>query len=252
MLELFSYSLSFTDILVLCAAAIMLGMAKVGIAGIGMIAVPLMAIAFGGKESTGILLTILIFADLFGVWYFHQHASWHHLRRLLPFALLGVVIGTIAGNKISDEVFKVVMAMIIFASLPLMIWQQRSNKITVPSSLWFTVGMGVLGGITTMVGTLAGPVMALYLLSMRFPKNEFIGTAAWFFLVINVVKVPFHVVVWKTITWESFLLTTVLIPAVAFGAFVGLQLVKRIPENPYRWFVIAMTALAALTMLVSS
>lgn len=252
MLELFSYTLSSTDVLIISAVAIMLGMAKVGVAGTGMIAVPLMAIAFGSKESTGLLLTILIFADLFGVWYFHQHASWHHLRRLLPFAMIGIILGTIAGDQISDETFKIAMAAIIFISLPLMIWQENRGDLAAPTTPWFTASVGILGGITTMIGNLAGPIMALYLLSMRFPKNQFIGTAAWFFLVINVSKVPFHVVVWETITWNSFLLTTVFIPAVALGAFLGLVLVKRIPEKPYRWFVISMTAVAALAMLIDS
>ncbi len=249
-IELFSYSLSVQDLIILTSVAVMLGMAKVGIAGTGMIAVPLMALAFGGKESTGLLLTILIFADVMGVLYFHQHASWHHLRRLLPFAMIGIVVGTVTGNHIDDLMFRFLMAIIIFASLPLMIWQQREQAQQVPDAKWFVYSVGILGGFTTMVGNLAGPVMAMYLLSMRFPKNQFIGTAAWFFFIINLAKVPFHVVAWGTITWNSVMLTAVFIPAVILGAWIGLKIINLINEYVFRWLVIIMTAVAALAMVL--
>jgi len=250
MLELFSYSLSAQQTAILILVAILIGMAKTGISGAGMIAVPLIAIGFGGKASTGMLLTILIFADFFGVWHFHRHANWQHLRRLLPFAVIGVILGTIIGNAISDELFKIIMAIIIFASLAIMLWQERNTNPFVPTSNWFVSTIGILGGFTTMVGNLAGPVMALYLLAMRFPKNQFIGTAAWFFLVINLIKVPFHVFAWNTITINSFMLTAMLIPAVGAGAYIGIWVVGKINEKLYRWFIIFMTAVAALAMLI--
>ncbi|MFT5610557.1 MAG: putative membrane protein YfcA [Arenicella sp.] len=250
MIELFSYSLSYTDFACLVAAAALIGMAKTGVSGAGMIAVPVLAIIFGGKGSTGLLLPILIFADFFGVYHYRQHANWHHLRRLLPFAVLGVIIGTISGNYIDDAMFRNIMAVIIFLSLTIMIWQQQSKAPMVPSSFWFVATIGILGGFTTMVGNLAGPVMALYLLAMQFNKNQFIGTAAWFFLSINIIKIPFHVFAWKTITLNSFLLGLTVIPAVACGAFLGIYLIKRVPENLFRWFIIVMTGMAAVAMIV--
>ena len=214
-----------------------------------MISVPILAIIFGGKESTGLMLPILIFGDLFGVKHYHQHADWSHLRRLLPLALIGVVAATLIGNYIDDDVFLKVMAVIIFLSLMIMIWREKS-KAPIPGSKWFVVVMGVCGGFTTMLGNLGGSVLALYLLAMRLPKNVFIGTAAWFFLVINVAKIPFHIFIWKTITVQSFLLDTILIPGIAIGAYLGIRITKLIPEKEYRIFIIAMTALAAIVMLL--
>lgn len=252
MIELFGYALTGPQCAVLILAAILVGMAKTGVAGASMIIVPIMAIAFGSRDSTGLLLTILIFADLFAVWYYHRHASWHHLRRLLPYALLGVVVGTLVGQVIDDNTFRFVMAVIIFLSLGIMIWQEVKTNVQVPTSRWFSSSIGVAGGFTTMVGNLAGPVMALYLLAMRFPKNQFIGTAAWFFLSINLFKLPFHIWVWGTVTPKSFLLTTLFIPVIAVGAFLGIWVVKRINETAYRWFVIAMTGVAAFAMLINN
>jgi uncharacterized membrane protein YfcA len=225
-------------------------MAKTGVHGAGMLAVPLLAAVFGGKMSSGLLLPVLVMAEVFGVWYYHRHASWKHLKILCPWAAAGVFLGTFVGGVIDDELFKTIMAIIIVISVAIMIWLERARKENVPDYLWFGILIGIAGGFTSMVGNLAGSVMALYLLSMRLPKNEFIGTAAWFFLVLNWFKIPFHVFAWKTITWDSLLLNITTLPLIAFGAYLGVVIVKKIPEKAYRWFIIIMTMVAAVFMLV--
>lgn len=84
---------------------------------------------------------------------------------------------------------------------------------------------------------------------MRLPKNEYIGTAAWFFLAINLFKVPFHLFSWESIDTHSFLLNLISLPFIALGAWAGIVIVKRIDERYYRWLVIVMTGLAAVLML---
>lgn len=249
MFEIFSYQFSYFDFVILNLVGLLIGMAKTGIQGANMIAVPMLVIIFGGKNSTGIMLPILIFADIFGVKHYHQHADWSHLKKLLPLALVGVCLGTITGNHINDDAFVIFMAMIIFSSLMIMVWREKT-KPEIPTSIWFASAIGVTGGFTTMVGNLAGSVMAMYLLAMRFPKNQFIGTAAWFFLIINLFKFPFHVFVWETITFESFLLDVLLIPAIAVGAYLGIRITKKIDEKDYRVFIIVMTTLASVVMLL--
>lgn len=249
-MELFGYVLDSQELLVFATVGLLIGMSKVGIAGGGMIAVPLLAILFGGRESTGIMLPILIIADVFGVGFYHRHAKWEHLRKLLPYALSGIVLGTFFGSHIDDNLFKITMAVIIFLSLGIMVWMEMNAQDSVPKSKAFAITTGMVGGFTTMVGNLAGSVMSLYLLAMRLPKNEFIGTSAWFFLVINIAKVPFHVLAWQTITLQSFLLGIVLVPAIALGAFAGLLIVRRIPEKLYRYFIMIMTLVACVFMIL--
>lgn len=250
MIELFSYTLSYSELALLFTVALLIGMAKTGVHAAGMAAVPLLAIIFGGKVSSGLLLPILCFADLFAVKYYHRHAQWNYLLRLFPWAAVGVVLGTVVGELIDDELFRLIMGVIIFASLGIMLWQEKGGEKRVPQSFWFAMVLGILGGFTTMVGNLAGSVMALYLLSMRLPKMPFIGTAAWFFLIVNWFKIPFHVLVWDTITWNSFLLDLITLPAIVLGALAGVMIVKQIPETIYRWFIIATTALASIIMVV--
>ena len=224
-------------------------MAKTGVHGAGMLSVPLLALIFGGQKSSGVMLPILVLADVLGVWYYHRHASWEHLRTLFPWAALGVVLGTIVGSYIDDKVFKAIMAVVIVASVGTMIWLERGHREQVPHNKTFGAASGILGGFTSMVGNLAGTVMAVYFLSMRLPKNAYIGTTAWFFMVTNWFKVPFHVFAWHTINVNTLLLALITLPAIVLGAFLGIHIVKILSEKMYRWFIIVMTLVAALFML---
>ncbi|TDF42049.1 sulfite exporter TauE/SafE family protein [Alteromonadaceae bacterium M269] len=250
MIELFNYSLSYPTLALLFLVAFFIGMAKTGVHGISMFSVPLLALIFGGKMSSGIMLPMLIMADLFAVYYYHRHANWTYLIKLFPSAAAGVLFGTWVGNLIDDQAFRLIMSIIIFGSLAIMIWMEKLKKESIPNYLWFALLMGFLGGVTTMIGNLAGSVMALYLLSMRLPKNEYIGTAAWFFLAINVFKVPFHLLSWHSITLDSFSLNLICLPFIGLGAWAGIYIVKQIPERHYRWLVISMTAVAAAMLTI--
>lgn len=230
--------------------SVFIGMSKTGIHGAGMMAVPLLAVVFGGQLSSGILLPILCLADVMGVVYYHRHASWYHLKKLFPWAAVGTVLGTMVGGMIDDQSFKLVMAVTIVLSVFIMVWLERGHREEVPDYKWFASLTGVAAGFTSMIGNLATSVVAIYFLTMRLPKNAFIGTTAWFFLVINWFKVPFHVFSWKTITWNTFLLDLATLPFIGVGAFLGVIIVKKIKDKAYRWFIIAMTLVAAIFMVL--
>ncbi len=238
------------SIVIVVSVALLLGMAKTGVHGAGMLSVPLLAIAFGGKASSGIMLPILLIADVLGVWYYHRHASFKYLKILFPWAALGVIAGSWAGSYITEDMFRIIMAVIIFTSLGVMIWLELGGKDKIPDTIYFGAIAGFLGGFTSMVGNLANTVMVVYFLSMKLPKNNFIGTAAWFFLVVNWFKVPFHVWVWHTINTDSWLLALSLTPAIVLGAYAGIALIKKMTDQFYRWFIVGMTALAALVMVL--
>jgi len=211
--------------------------------------VPLLANAFGGRPSVGLLLPILIFADIFAVTWYNRHARWKHIVRLLPWAFAGIILATLIGKSISDQTFNRLLAALVVGGIAILVWRDiRSDKLKIPQSRWFAGGLGLLGGFSTMIGNAAGPVMALYLLSMRLPKNSFIGTGAWFFFIGNVSKVPMHSWSWKTISLNSFVLDVMVIPAVAAGAILGIWLVRLLPEKFYRLLVIVTTLLSALLL----
>lgn len=238
-------------LLVVCG--LLVGMAKTGLSGVGLMVVPILANAFGGRLSVGLLLPMLIFADVFAVTWYNRHAQWKHILLLLPWALGGILLATLVGKNISDVTFNRLLAAVVIVGIAILIWRDvRPGKMNIPESRWFASGLGLLGGFATMIGNAAGPVMALYLLSMRLPKNRFIGTGAWFFFLINLSKVPLHIWSWKTINAESFVLNLLTIPAIAAGAFLGIWVVKLLPEKLFRILVVATTLLSALLLFPRS
>lgn len=244
-----SYDLTSLQWILLGLSGLLIGMAKTGLSGVGLMVVPILASAFGGKPSVGLLLPILIFADIIAVAWYNRHAQWKHIIRLLPWAAIGILVATIIGRSLSDITFNRLLAAIVISGIGILIWRDlRSSKMRIPESRWFAASLGLLGGFATMIGNAAGPVMALYLLSMRLPKNSFIGTAAWFFFIVNLSKVPLHIWSWKTITHESFLLDIFMIPAIAAGAFFGIWVVRFLPEKVYRILIIATTLLSAFLL----
>ncbi len=244
-----SYNLSALQWSLIAFTVFILGLAKSGIKGIGIIIVVSLAFIFGEKASTGILLPLLISADVLAVVYYHRHANWSFIRKLLPWMIIGVLVGVWAGNEISEILFKRLMASIILISVVLMIYTEKRKSKVIPNNQWVATSAGFLAGFTTMIGNLAGPVANIYFLAMRLPKNEFIGTAAWLFFLINLFKLPFHIFVWKTVTVKTLALNSVLIPILVIGFFMGVVIVKRISNINYRRFILAVTALGGLFML---
>ncbi len=216
----------------------------------GVIIVTLMALVFGAKASTGILMPMMITADVFAVIYYHRHTQWKFLKKLLPMMVIGVLLGVYWGNDISEVLFKQIMAFFILATVLVMIWMDRTKTFGIPKHWAFSGFMGLLSGITSMIGNLAGSFTSIYLLAIRLPKNEFIGTAAWLFFIINVFKLPFHIFVWKTISKETLTLNLLLSPAILIGFYLGIRLVKIINNDLYRKLVLMVTALGALIILL--
>jgi len=230
-------------------AALLLGMGKSGLKGLGAVIVTLMAIVFGGKASTGVLIPMMILADVFAVIYYHRHTQWFFLKKLLPTMLVGVLLGVYLGNHISEELFKRVMAIFILISVAVMFWMDRTKTIKVPKHWFFSSSMGLLSGVTSMIGNLAGAFTSIYLLAIRLPKNEFIGTAAWLFFIINVFKLPFHIYSWETVTPASLKINLMLAPVVVLGFFAGVKVVQYINNDLYRKFILVVTGIGAIFIL---
>lgn len=244
-----SYNLNLLQWAAIGIAVFLLGLSKSGIKGIGIIIVVILAFVFGEKASTGILLPMLICADVFAVIYYNRHAQWNIIKKLIPWMIAGVLVGVWVGNDISEILFKRLMAIIIVVSVLIMFYTESRKSTKVSTNKLFSSGTGFLAGFTTMIGNLAGPISNIYFLAMRFPKNEFIGTAAWLFFIINVFKLPFHIFVWKTVTIETLVLNSVLIPAVIVGFFLGAYIVKLISNVNYRRFILIVTAIGGVIML---
>jgi uncharacterized membrane protein YfcA len=228
--------------------AFILGVSKAGVKGIAVLIVTLMALAFGSKPSTGLLMPLLLVGDVFAIAYYHQHAQWSYLKRFLPWMMTGVLIGVWVGDQVDEATFQKLMGYTILGTVVMLIWWERKKDRKIPNHWAFAGSTGLMAGITTMIGNLAGAFSNVFFLAMRLPKQAFIGTAAWLFFFINVFKLPFHIWVWKTITVNTLLIDLWLLPAVGLGLGAGVFVVKKIPESWFRPIILVLTAFGALIL----
>ena len=170
--------------------------------------------------------------------------------KLIPSTIVGILFGVLIGNYIDESQFRIVLVSVILLGVALSFYKrEKVSSLDLKSKLIPNL-IGFLGGFSTMVGNAAGPVMTIYFLSLGFKKNKFIGTAAWFFLFVNIFKVPFHIIVWKTIDISILFFGLSLFPFIILGAYIGFWIVQKIPEKPYHIFLITSIFLSTLKLIV--
>ena len=250
------FEMSLWEWVVLLLGSLAVGLSKTGIAGLGIFTVALFASVLPARESTGVLLLLLICGDLIAVPLYRRHAVWPHLWKLCPWVAAGVILGYLAmGHLQGDKAFQRMIGGILLGMAAIHLWRQRQlvrdpdrTNDRVPHRMWFAALMGTMAGFTTMVANAAGPVMILYMLSMQLPKMEFMGTGAWFFLAVNLFKVPFSYRL-DLITPASLMLDLKLAPMVVLGAVLGRLLIGHINQRLFETLALVLAVLAAVRML---
>lgn len=238
---------------IILIAAFLIGIGKTGISAATLLAIPLLATEFGAKESTGLILIMFILGDLLAVKAYREFVNWKEILQLLPSSIAGIIIGAFLGNVIDARTFKIIIASIILVCIGAMLFLGRKSKdgkeINVPHSLWFIIFIGVLCGFATMIGNAAGPIFAIYLLAMGFEKKYYLGTTAWFFFAINLIKLPIQIFAWNNISLRTLGTALLALPVLCIGAFIGIKIVKVMNEKTFRYVIVIMTAAAAIRLL---
>lgn len=227
-----------------------LGVGKAGLAGMSLVHVLIFAFLFGARDSTGIVLPMLLVGDVCAVTAFHQHARWDYVRRMLPPACLGVIAGAWLMRGLDDASFKPIIGWIILALTALQAARaQRPEWFgNIPHQRWFAWSIGLTAGATTMLANAAGPIIAVYCLAVALPKFEFVGTSAWFFFIINAFKVPFSFGL-GLIHGQTLLLNAALAPVIVAGVIGGRSIVQRLPQRLFDHLLLAFAAVAALRLI---
>lgn len=239
---------------VLALAATLVGFSKSGIPGLGILFVAIFQTVVPAKMATGMVLPLLIIGDIAAVATYRQHARWGYVFRLLPWTAAGVVLGYVVFGRIDDRQASTMIGVILLGMLALHLWRKpksaaaRLEHEVEEHGLWFGPVIGIMAGFTTLVANAAGPLMVLYLLAMRLPKMEFLGTGAVYFLVLNCFKVPFMVDL-DLINSTSLSVNLWLAPLVIAGSIAGRALAGRMPQKLFEWSALVLTFLAAVRML---
>jgi uncharacterized membrane protein YfcA len=232
-------------------AALCTGLSKAGFAGFGLVTVIIFANIFGARDSTGVVLPLLIAADLGAITIYRRNVRWDHLRRTLPATAIGVVIGAFVLSRLDNASFKPILGGIILTLTVMQLarlWRPDWFG-DVPHSRAAALGLGLLAGVTTMMANAAGPLVALYFVAVGLPKIELVSTLAWFFFLINLFKMPFSVGI-GVVSLESLMLDLVLVPAVVVGLVGGRWLIHRIPQRAFDMLMLVFAALASLKLVL--
>lgn len=249
--------MSFVSLLYAIASALLVGLSKTGLPGVSILAIVLMAEAYPQNSiySVGAILPVLLAGDVFAVAWYHQHADWGRLWRLLPYVLAGMLPGmamlaVLQGRPHSNDLFRPIIGWLVLGMLAVEVCRQRFDWEHMPHRWWFTAITGLLAGFTTFVANAAMPVMSIYLVSQNFDKRKFIGTIAWFFLILNASKVPACLAM-GILTPQMLPTAAALAPLAILGALLGTYVLARIPQRSFDFLALALAGAAAVKLLVT-
>jgi len=251
MLDIFS-EVSAVQYAVLFCAGCLIGISKTGIPGVGTLPVVLLALAFAPRLSAGLQLKLLCIGDLIAVACYRHGMNFRLLKRLLPFAVCGLLLGSLILRGIPSDVLllRVIGWIILILTLFNIVKNRFIDPGKVPDGFWFSAAFGGLAGITTQLANAAGPVMSLYLLSMRLSKEEFIRTSVWFFFCINWLKLPIFILE-KRVTAKSAVLALPALPAIGIGAALGILFIRHVPQKVFNGIIQTLILLASLKLILS-
>lgn len=269
----------------LMSAAALMGFAKTAVAGVASISVAIFAFVLPARDSTGAVLALLLVGDVVALGLYRRHADWSVLLRLLPAVFPGLVVGWWFVARVSNDVMQHSIALILASMVALQLWSRRRVRMHTRTATdprhptaghrlsnspdhddtTATVGsarakamvgvglapivVGFVAGYSTMTANAAGPVMVLYLLLAGLPVLGLLGTGAWFFLLVNLAKVPFSAGL-DLIDGPTLLMDLALVPALLVGAAVGAVVAQRIPRRGFEDVTVALTLVAAVALLV--
>lgn len=241
-------------------AAFLIGVSKTGVPGVGILVVPMLAAAFGGRLSVGLMLPMLITGDVFAVAWYRQHTQWNRLVALLPWVLVGMAVGAVLLWRLGEvgsgkDLLEPLIGVLVLIMLVIHLIRQRWGQILTPHSTLGVATTGTAAGFATTVSNAAGPIMGIYLTSLRLPKEQFMGTSAWYYFAVNLSKMPIFIVLSlinpakPIITLHSMLFNVLMVPVIIAGVYLGRWLLPRIPQKAFDAVVLGLATVAALKLI---
>lgn len=235
--------MSYLEILGMIGLGLGCGLSKLGIPA-ALVFSPILAGVYGGKASAGIIIIPVIVSDLIVMYIYRKNVDKKVSIKILPLTILGIIAAVIFGNNISDELFKRSMGVIIFIIGVLTLLKNFKIDFSKLSFLF-----GFLGGIAAFIGNVSGPMMSIYLLNIEMDREKFLGTRTWFYFIINLIKVTLYVLVLKNIQIETFKLTSIAVPFVFVGVFLGKYFIEKMNQNMFEKFILIISMISGLKLI---
>jgi uncharacterized protein len=239
------------SILIATLAVLFIGISKAGFGGgLGMLSTPLCVLVFGPRDGIGILLPLLCAGDAFSLHPYWRKWTWHNLLYLLPGALLGVLIGVQLIGRFSSRELNLAIGILAVSFVLFQLAKDlifKAEGVFTPNHL-IGLPFGIGAGITSTFAHGAGPLVTMFLVPQRLPKEIFVGTMVLIFTWINWIKMPFFVAS-GLITWRTTHLSLLFLPLVPLGVWFGVWLNRRFSESSFLWIIYLITFLAGLQLI---
>jgi len=240
-------------VLLLIFIGFLIGLSKTSIGGIGMINAALLATILPAKESTGVLLVLLITGDLFAIGVYKKHVEWRMLQKLIGPVIVGVLAGVYFLSHSTDQSLKKTIGWIVLILVVLYPISQRLQSRDFDISLKYPkplrIILGSAAGFMSMVANSGGPPMSIYLLIRRNSVMNFLGNTAWFFFAVNIFKLPFTLGL-GILDFQSFQYIFPALPAVPVGAIVGRKIVSKIDLELFQKITLVTAALVGINLII--
>jgi uncharacterized membrane protein YfcA len=247
-------SLEVWQYLLIATGAFAVGLGKGGLPGVGNVTVVLMALALPAKASVGVLLPILISADIVAVIVYRRHANWSYIVKLAPWTIAGILAGYLVFSHVDDRAVRILIGSVLLSMTTIHFlrkWMRRRSQgeDRLPHHPVFVGATGITGGFATMIANAAGPVAALYFIASGLPKYAYIGTSAWFFFLVNAFKVPFMMDL-GIIHLDSLGLSASFMIYSVLGALAGPHIVKHINQRIFELLIWVFVVIGGLKLIL--
>jgi len=233
----------------LLLSALVTGFSKLSIGGMGIITVPVMVIAFPGLTALGIMLPLLIVADLAALLLYRQHCDWRFLTRVLPLLLAGLMLGYLVLDQIPQQHFSKLLGALILIMLAFSLLTDSGWIKAKPDQPIIGAFTGLAAGFANIIANAAGPLLSLYMLQCGLSKKQFVGTRSWFFIFANGLKAPF-ILQLGLLTEETLKLSLLALPMLLTGMLIGYYFLQQINMEKLKWFIRLTAAAAATNLLI--
>lgn len=243
-------------------AALLIGFSKTGMPGVGILVVPIMALIFRGRVSIGTTVLLLIAADIFAVMWYRRFTRWDKLSQLLPWVLVGMLIGVVTLFLIGEDAqgkdgINLVIGVLVLLMIGFYLLRLKWGDRLLPTSKAGLVATGASAGFATSVSNAAGPIMSVYMTSLGLPKMEFMGTTAWYYLIFNATKIPLYVLLTALapdrpmFSTQGFIFVVLMLPVIVAGVFIGRWMLPRVPQVVFNTLALSLAAVAAIRLIVT-
>ena len=238
-------------VLIAAVAALVLGAAKTSFPTAALLVIPILTLRLEARMALGILMPLYVFADIVAITSYRRGLNFATALGLLPGAAAGMLVAVLVGQHLSAEIFNRVLGALILTTVGFtVLLRTNSDGVTRKLPRWGVPILGVAAGFATMIGNSGGPLVSIYLVLGGLANQSFVGTASIFYLLVNLTKVPLHLVVWQSVTWQQMLTVSALVfPTALVGTFIGRWILPRVPVETFRRIVLTLAAVAAIRLL---